>query len=260
MKNDTLIFIPTYNERENIGPMYEKLKSLGLATEILFMDDGSPDGTGDVADAIAKNDPLVSVIHRKGKMGIGSAHSEGIRWAYERGFQTLVTLDCDFTHQPDDIPQFVECSKKYDVVIGSRYLDKKSLSDWNLYRKTLTHLGHFLTRHLLKIPHDASGAFRVYRLDRITKDVFGLVVSKSYSFFFESLYILSFNGYSVHEISISLPKRTYGHSKMKVQDISQSVWLLVYIWGRTIFQKNRYLLSKSSMGEARSAMNHKRRD
>ncbi len=234
-----LIFIPTYNERENLEPMHAHLRRLGLDADILILDDNSPDGTGQIADRLAKEDRRTFVIHRAGKQGIGGAHLAGIRWAYERGYETLVTMDCDFTHQPEDIPVFINASKDHDLVVGSRYMRRESLRDWNLFRKTLTFAGHLLTKHLLHVPQDATGAFRLYRLDRIPREIFDLVKSRGYSFFFESLFVLHRNGFRIQEIAIDLPARTYGHSKMTVRDATNSLRFLL----RTFF---RYCADKKS--------------
>ena len=138
------------------------------------MDDNSPDGTGDLIDKIISNNKNVFVIHRKGKLGIGSAHKDGIRWAYDNSYDVLITMDCDFTHSPEYILDFIKHSSNYDIVIGSRYLEKDSLKTWNIFRKSLTHLGHFLTTTFLEMPFDSSGAFRLYNLNRIPKGVFQL--------------------------------------------------------------------------------------
>ena len=241
IKKCPLVFIPTFNERENIELIYCEIKKLKLDIDLLFLDDNSPDGTGEVIDRLAREDSRVHTIHRAGKLGIGSAHQDGIRWAYQEGYHTLVTMDCDFTHLPEDIERFLKGLSDFDVVIGSRYMDAKSLSDWNLFRKTLTHAGHFLTKHLLRMPYDASGAFRAYRLDRIPHGLFDLVHSKSYSFFFESLHVLSMNQFKILEVSIFLPKRTYGHSKMKIGDAVASLKLLWKTWLRTVFERDEYI-------------------
>jgi len=157
-----LIFIPTYNEAENVEALYRRIESLGLASDFLFLDDNSPDGTGQVIDRLVAENPRVHAIHRPGKLGIGSAHRDGIRWAHQHGYQVLVTLDCDFTHSPEFIPEFLRCSSDYDVVLGSRYLCKNSLVDWSVLRKVLTGVWHFITAKLLRMPYDATGAFRVY--------------------------------------------------------------------------------------------------
>lgn len=243
-----LIFIPTYNESENVRPLYERLKRLPLEADILFIDDNSPDGTGKIIDGIASTNGSVSALHRKGKEGIGSAHQAGVDYAYDNGYDTLVTMDCDFTHDPDDIPRFISGSEDSDIVVGSRYMRKDSLTGWKFHRKVLTNLGHFLTRHLLGMPFDATGAFRLYRLDRINREIFRRVKSKGYSFFFESLFALMANGLRIKEIPITLPPRTYGHSKMSFGDIRQSVVRLFELYFD--FTVNKQLYVVKSGGES----------
>ncbi len=232
-KNKTAIFIPTYNERDHAPVICQQLLDLGLAADLLFLDDNSPDGTGDVLDELARKHVNLFVIHRPGKLGVGSAHLDGIAWAYDRGYEQLITLDCDFTHSPADVLKLLEYAPRYDVVVGSRFLARGSLPDWKWYRRILTHCGHFLTRHLLRISQDATGALRIYNLSRIPRPLFALVKSQGYSFFFESLFLLLRNGRSVHEVGIVLPARTYGESKMALRDILRSVLrMLALSWGR----------------------------
>ena len=238
--NSVLIFIPTFNEAENVKIIYQIIKSLHLpfTYDILFLDDNSPDGTGQIIDQLAEHDADLYTIHRLGKDGIGSAHQVGIAWAYQNNYDLLITMDCDLTHSPEYIIDFYNESKTHTIVIGSRYMNKESLETWNLFRKSLTRLGHFLTKHLLAMPYDASGAFRAYNLKVIPKGVFSLIQSKSYSFFFESLFILSLNKYDIKEISIHLPKRTYGDSKMNLKDAVTSLKFLFQMFQKKTFKKN----------------------
>lgn len=231
---NTLIAIPTYNEAENVEAIYFRIKKLKINTDILFIDDNSPDGTANIIKKISSQDKSVVLILRKKKMGIGSAHLEGIEYAYKNEYKTLITMDCDFTHKPEDILKLLEKRQKANIVVGSRYIGSKSLSDWNLFRKTLTLIAHFLTKKLLEMPYDTTGAFRLYNLDKIPKGVFSRIESMGYSFFFESMFILYINGYKTKEVSIKLPARTYGSSKMTVKDIL----------GSFIFLIETYLLSK----------------
>ncbi len=241
---DLLIFIPTYNEAENVEALFNQLRGLNLPGQILFLDDNSPDGTGRIIDRLAADNGNVHAIHRSGKQGIGSAHATGIRWAYEHGFKHLVTMDCDFTHSPDRIVDFLAYAETYDVVVGSRYMQEGSLRTWNLMRKMLTRIGHLLTTTFLRMPYDATGAFRLYRLDRIPAGVFDIVSSTSYSFFFESLYVLWLNGCRVKEIPLDLPARTYGHSKMVLKDALGSTWLLVYLFLKTQIDRKSLLYAE----------------
>jgi dolichol-phosphate mannosyltransferase len=229
-RSDTLIFVPTYNESENAGPMAEQLLALGINADVLFCDDGSPDGTGRILDDLAKKHPRLQVMHRTGKLGIGSAHLEGIAYAYEKGYRQLVTMDCDFTHSPSDIPRLLEAARDADVVAGSRFQQADSLPGWSMLRRGLTHLGHAMTRNLLGVTGDATGAFRVYRLDRVPKKVFNLVTEKGYAFFFQSMFIFSENALKVVNVPIVLPARTYGHSKMDLVEVRRSVEQLGRLW------------------------------
>lgn len=243
-----LVVIPTYNERENVARICDELLNLRIDANILFIDDGSPDGTGIILDELAAGHPRVRVSHRDGKSGIGSAHQAGIAAAYEGGYRTLITMDCDFTHSPSDIPRLMVAAVRgdADVVVGSRYLAPDSLPGWNLLRRSLTVFGHFLTKNLLEIPEDASGAFRLYRLDRIPRDVFGLVQSRSYSFFFESLFLLSRNGYRIGEIPIVLPARTYGHSKMSWRDAFRSLRTLLSMFWQSVREPRRFVVPRAA--------------
>ena len=243
--NRILIFVPTYNESENVRPLFERLSKLNLGADILFLDDSSPDGTGKIMDEIAGLNPHVHVIHRSGKLGIGSAHKTGIRWAYEKGYQTLITMDADFTHSPEDIPALLSKSGEASIVVGSRYLMKNSLEGWNLIRKGLTQTAHVLTRVLLGIKQDSTGAFRVYRLDQISKEFPDAVKSNGYSFFFESLYLLSRNHFKIAEVPIALPPRTYGSSKMSYLEILKSIRQLVVLYLES-FGKKRTLIAERS--------------
>jgi dolichol-phosphate mannosyltransferase len=247
---NTLIFVPTYNERENVERLCLELLDLNLQADILFLDDNSPDGTGDIIDRLAVDHENVSAIHRRGKLGIGSAHQDGINWAYDQGYRTLITMDCDFTHRPQDVPEFLRRSEDTDVVIGSRYMRDESLSDWTLFRKAMTSLGHFLTTTLLRMKYDATGAFRAYRLDNIPRETFTRVRSKSYSFFFESLYALHVNRHSIAEVPIALPARTYGHSKMRASDAIGSLIRLI-ILASTQLMTSRYKVSREGTDNAR---------
>jgi Glycosyltransferases involved in cell wall biogenesis len=228
----TLVMVPTYNERENAPLMVAAIKALGIDVDVLFVDDDSPDGTGQLLDELAAGWDRLRVIHRIGKRGIGGAHLEGIAAAYAGGYQRLVTLDCDFSHSPEDIPAFLEASDRCDVVVGSRWTALDSLPGWNIFRRMMTGAGHMLTRAVLGMPYDATGAFRAYRLDHIPEETFALVQSRSYSFFFESLFILHQNGFSIGEIPIVLPARTYGHSKMTMKAALNSVRIMLAIAAR----------------------------
>jgi dolichol-phosphate mannosyltransferase len=241
MSDRILVFIPTYNERENVMKLCERISNLKLPLDILFIDDNSPDGTGAVLERI--NTPNIFVIHRSGKLGIGSAHKEGITWAYSHGYTQLITMDSDFLHRPEDIPALMEQSKNSDIVVASRFIRKDSLKEWSPWRKFLTTSGHAVTKLFLNISYDVTGAFRLYKIDRIPGDLFEKAASNGYSFFPESLNIMNRNGIRISEIPVILPKRTYGTSKLKFGDMIQWFLFIVKLGFRNIFSKEDILLN-----------------
>jgi dolichol-phosphate mannosyltransferase len=240
----TLIFVPTYNERENVRELHRQLVALGRDYSLLFLDDNSPDGTGELLDELARTKGNLHVIHRAGKLGIGSAHIDGIVWAYDHGYDRLVTMDCDFTHSPSDIPRLVAHATGYDIVVGSRYLNENSLPGWNVFRRTLTSFGHVLTSRVLGIPHDATGAFRFYDLRAIPRALFTRISARGYAFFFESLFLIVRNGFSVGEVPIVLPARTYGHSKMSAREAARSALRIARLSVTARLHPNRIRLAE----------------
>ncbi len=244
-KNKILVFLPTYNEAGHVEELRGRIKATGAPVDIMFLDDNSTDGTGEIIDRFAAEDESMLAVHRPGKEGIGGAHLEGIRRAYDGGYKILVTMDSDLVHKPEDIPAFLEATEQADIVIGTRFEMKDSLAEWSLFRKVLTHLGHMLTRLMLRHDFDATGGFRAYRLDRIDQRAFDLVRAKDYEFFFTSLTILHLNDYSIFEIPIELPGRMYGHSKMELRHLAKSVLLMAKLGLQRVFQRDRLLLKPS---------------
>lgn len=245
-----LIFVPTYNERDNVPGLLEQLLAQRLDADLLFVDDASPDGTGELLDGLAAAHPRVTVVHRAGKLGIGSAHQLAIAWAYDRGYRTLVTMDADFTHSPADIPRLLAAGRGHAMAMGSRFMDAASVADWSLPRRLLTFAGHFLTLNLLDMPYDATGAFRVYDLTRLPRGIFGSVTSSGYAFFFESVYVLHRHGYALAEMPILLPKRVAGHSKMSWLEAVHSLRRLAVLALRAPATEN---LAAASAGQGRWA-------
>jgi dolichol-phosphate mannosyltransferase len=240
-----LIFVPTYNENNNVENILNQILALNINADILFVDDNSPDGTGKLLDKLAKEYSRLITRHRPQKLGIGSAHRDGIQWAYTHGYDLMITLDCDATHPPEYIPDFINASANYDIVVGSRHIQDSSLADWSLKRKFLTKLGHFLTFYCLSIPYDATGAFRIYNLKAIPESFLQKVRSQGYSFFFESLFVLHRNRFRIGEVAIHLPSRINDQSKMRYKDIFDSLYLLVTLLIEKIFNPSKFIIEKS---------------
>jgi dolichol-phosphate mannosyltransferase len=236
----TVLCIPTYNEAGNVGPLCRELLAQKLDLDIVFMDDASPDGTGAIIDTLASENTRVRALHRNGKLGIGSAHLDCLAYAYDHDYDVLITMDCDFTHPPESVAALISAPASYDVVVGSRYLNEDSLSEWTLFRRMLTYCGHFLTKNLLRLDHDASSGLRLYRLRRIPRELFALVDGTGYSFFFESMYVLSVNGFSVGDVGIKLPARASGHSKMGVRQAIDGVVRLGRMWATVKANPSKY--------------------
>ena len=156
-------------------------------------------------------------------------------------------MDCDFTHQPCDVKRLLKVAQASGkpIAIGSRYKERDSLPGWNFMRRSLTHLGHLLTVNLLRLPHDATGALRVYQLEKIPREIFYRVRSRGYSFFFESLFVLHRNGFAIEEMPIALPARTYGNSKMSYRETFRSVARLLKLYWASIRQPESFLLTSA---------------
>src|SRR6266853_3802995 len=238
-RNELLLFTPTYNEAENIRTLIGQLLKLGLRADILVIDDNSPDGTGDIVAGMMQNHPNLKLWKREGKQGIGSAHLTALRYAKSEGYRLFVSLDADYSHRPEDIPRLLELKDRYDIVVGSRFQRESSLREWNLFRRFLTQLGHFLTRTMLRLPFDASGGLRLYRLDRIPSSLFNRIESRDYEFFFESLTLFHTAGFKIGELPVDLPARTYGHSKMRIGHMVRGLSRLFRLAGRLALTRHR---------------------
>jgi dolichol-phosphate mannosyltransferase len=238
-RNEILIFTPTYNEAENIRSLIEQLLKVGLPADILVVDDKSPDGTGDIVAEMMRTHLNLKLLSREGKQGIGSAHLTALRYAKAEGYRLFVSLDADYSHKPEDIPRLLELKDTYDIVVGSRFQRESSLREWNLLRRFLTHLGHFLTQVLLRLPYDASGGLRLYRLDRIPLALLDRIESRDYEFFFESLTLFHVTGFKIGELPVDLPARTYGHSKMEIGHMVRGLLHLFRLAGKLALTRRR---------------------
>lgn len=210
-----LIYVTTYNEADNVRPLMARIEALGLEADLLVVDDNSPDGTSDVVTDMALTRPHLHLIRRPAKLGIGTAHLDALKYARDRGYSTVVSLDADFTHTPEYIPDLLAASDGCGIVVGTRFQSPGSLAEWSRWRVAITRFGHFLTGTLLKIPYDCTGAFRAYCLNRIPPECWDEITSRDYEFFFESLTILHAAGVKVNEVSVDLPGRAAGASKMR---------------------------------------------
>jgi len=211
----TLIIIPTYNELENLRPLLEGVFSYAPETNILIVDDNSPDGTGKLADEMSEKDSRVKVMHRAGKLGLGTAYIAGFKYAIDKGYDAAFEMDADFSHDPKYLPDFLKAIENADLVIGSRYIKGGSTPNWKLMRRIISGGGNIYTRIILGIPvHDCTAGFRCYRrevLENIDPDS---VQAQGYAFQVEMAYRVYKKGYMIVETPIVFMDRRVGSSKM----------------------------------------------
>ena len=220
------ICLPTYNERENLEPMVDRLgEVLGADDVILVIDDNSPDGTGEIADRLAAERSRVHVLHRPRKEGLGPAYLDGFRKALELGADLVFELDCDFSHDPADVPRLAAAAEDADLVIGSRYVQGGGTRNWGLLRRLISRGGSLYAQLLLGVPvRDLTGGFKCYRravLETIDLDA---IQSKGYAFQIETTYRSIRAGFRVVEVPIVFTDREVGGSKMSKAIVLEAVW------------------------------------
>jgi len=212
------VVIPTYNEAENVAPMAEALWGLGLPDlDVLIVDDGSPDGTGEIADHLAaKNPGRLYVLHRTGPRGLGRAYIDGFRWALTHGADVVVQMDCDFSHSPSDVPHLVSHIPEYDVVVGSRYVEGgRTDEQWGMGRRLLSWWANFYARMILRCRvRDITAGFKAWRREALEGIDLSTIRSQGYVFQVEMAYVCERLGYRVLEIPIYFEDRRVGRSKM----------------------------------------------
>lgn len=227
----TIIVIPTYNERENLPILVKQILALPIAdAELLIVDDNSPDGTGDLADSFAKEtNGKVHVLHRSGKLGLGTAYVAGFKKALELGAERVVQMDADFSHPPEKLTEFMQAIQDHDLVIGSRYVEGGSLDhDWPFWRKALSGFGNFYARAILGLKiRDVTAGFRMWRREALQHIPLERIRSNGYMFQVEMAYLASKLGLTFKEIPIYFAERKFGKSKI---DLSIQVEAAVSVW------------------------------
>jgi dolichol-phosphate mannosyltransferase len=221
-----LVITPTYNERENLPRLLPMVLAQDPRLEILIIDDNSPDGTGQVADAIAAPEPRVHVLHRAGKLGLGTAYLEGFRWALERGYDWVFEMDADFSHDPSHLPQFIEALADYDLVLGSRYLGGRvTVVNWPMGRLLLSYFANAYARIVTGLPiGDATGGYKAFRRHVLEGIALDRIESEGYAFQIEVSMRAWKKGFRIGEIPIVFVDRTMGESKMSKRIIREAVW------------------------------------
>lgn len=221
-KDKTVIVVPTYNEKGNIRTVYEKIFKSTKTCHLLIVDDNSPDGTGKIADDIARKDGRVRVLHRSGKQGLGSAYVHGMKKGLERGFDNVIAMDADLSHDPVNIPKMLQLIKNFDLVIGSRYVKDGGMVNWGMGRFFISRLANNICRLVLRIPQqDCSGGFKCYRAGLLRKIGLENVFSRGYCFQVEILFRAIRARAKIVEIPIVFVNRHEGQSKLSMDELVQ---------------------------------------
>ena len=228
MPERALVIIPTYNERENITRIIPAVLAQDERFEVLVVDDGSPDGTGDLVDGLAAENPRVHALHRSGKLGLGTAYVAGFRWALERDYRYIFEMDADFSHNPDRLPKFLEAIQNADVVLGSRYQNGQiNVVNWPISRLFLSYSANIYARHVTGLQvFDATGGFKCFRREVLEAIDLSDVRSNGYAFQIEMTFRAWKKGFRIMEIPIVFVDRTEGASKMSKRIVREAVWMV----------------------------------
>lgn len=226
MNARTLIIVPTYNERENLAPLVKRLMALPVPVDLLIVDDNSPDGTGRLADEIATANPAVHVLHRIEKSGLGRAYCEGFLWALKRDYEFIFEMDGDFSHNPDEIPNFLKAAQEADLVLGSRYRNGIRVINWPLKRLMLSLCAAKYVKIITGLTvSDPTGGFKCFRRRALQSLDLRNVRSNGYSFQIELTHKIWRQGMRVTEVPIVFTDRFQGSSKMSGGIVWEAIWI-----------------------------------
>jgi len=223
-----LVIVPTYNERENIARLMEAVLAQDPRLELLVVDDGSPDGTGEIIDAEAAINPRVHTLHRPRKMGLGTAYRAGFAWALEHGFDYIFEMDADFSHDPAHLPAFLRAIEETDLVLGSRYREGKvTVVNWPIGRLILSYFANVYARAVTGLPvWDATGGFKCFRRSVLEGIDLSKVRSNGYAFQIEMSFRAWKRGARIVEVPIVFVDRTEGQSKMSGAIVREAIWMV----------------------------------
>jgi len=226
-----IVIIPTYNERENLPALVDHLLALPVKVDMLVVDDSSPDGTGEMADQYAKAHESIHVLHRQTKNGLGRAYCDGFQWALKREYEYIFEMDGDFSHNPDDIPRFLEAIEDADLVLGSRYRNGIRVINWPLERLILSLGAAQYVKIITGMPiTDPTGGFKCFRRSALQSIDLSDVHSNGYSFQIEMTHKLWRQGLRIREIPIIFTDRFQGTSKMERKIVWEALWIVWRLW------------------------------
>jgi dolichol-phosphate mannosyltransferase len=235
-EGSALIVIPTYNEAENLESLVHEILNLPVPFDILIVDDNSPDGTGQIANQLRDRYPRVHVLHRPGKMGLGTAYITGFRWALERNYDYILQMDCDFSHHPRYLPHLYRSIRDADLVIGSRYIPGGGTVNWGILRKLVSAGGNLFARIALGLrTHDCTGGYRCFRRHTIEAIPWDEITPRGYGFQIGVVYHVEKLGHTVTEFPIVFEDRRVGKSKM-----SKAIFLEAFTFVTRLALTGRY--------------------
>ena len=237
--NKTLVIMPTYNERENLPAMAAALQKLPVQVDLLVVDDNSPDGTGQLADELAARHPFIHVLHRAEKNGLGRAYCAGFAWALARDYEFIMEMDGDFSHNPEDIPRFLDAAQQADLVLGSRYCNGIRIINWPLKRLLLSTSAARYVRLITGMPFtDPTGGFKCFRRRALQSINLERIRSNGYSFQIEMTHKIWQMGMRIAEVPIIFTERFQGHSKMSRKIVWEALAMVWRLWIQCRFRRS----------------------
>jgi dolichol-phosphate mannosyltransferase len=235
-----LVIIPTYDERENVRPIAAAIQRVQPDAHILFVDDNSPDGTGQVVDEMVAANNQIHVIHQTGKFGLGRAYITGFKWALQHDFEFVFEMDADFSHDPREIPRFLKAAETADLVLGSRYADGIRITNWPLSRLILSKGAATYVRLVTGLPvTDPTGGFKCFRRGVLEAINLDSIMSNGYSFQIEMTHTAWMKGFRIAEVPITFEDRRSGYSKMHPSIIREAWWMVWKLAWRSRLRRPR---------------------
>lgn len=238
MRN-ALVIVPTYNEKENVEPIAKAVEAATDKADLLFVDDNSPDGTGQILDRLAEQNDRVHVLHRQQKDGLGRAYIAGFKWALERDYEFILEMDADFSHNPADLPRFIEAARDADLVLGSRYVGGIRILNWPLSRLLLSRGAGIYVKLITGMPFtDPTGGFKCFRRTLLSTLALDSIRSNGYSFQIEMTHQAWMRGFKIVDLPITFEERRSGQSKMSTAIVREALWLVFKLVLRWQFKRS----------------------
>ncbi len=234
----SIIITPTYNERKNIDELIRQIYESNPNIHILFVDDNSPDGTGEYIRELMEKDKKIFIIQRSGKLGLGTAYCKGFQWALDKDYDRMIQMDADLSHNPADIPRLIEASEENDLVIGSRYISGINVVNWPMRRLILSYLANVYARFVIGLPiKDGTGGFKCFKREVLEDIDLSGIKSEGYSFQIEMNFLAWVKKFTIKEIPIIFNDRTVGESKMSKRIVREAIWMVPKLRLKKIFKR-----------------------